>query len=121
MSPFISRLTFSDKVNFVMINVDDPRYTDELDEFGVDGIPHFVFLDKDKNEQGFVVGRLPRRILSENLTALANGDPAIPHSQLLGSFTDSVQSGQEQPISVAGADRGLQPELLMLQAEQSAN
>lgn len=62
-----------DKVNFVILNVDNTKWEQELDEFGVEGIPHFAFLDKDGNEEGNVIGRLPRQYLLENVDALARG------------------------------------------------
>lgn len=43
-------------MNFVMLNVDNTKWEQELDEFGVEGIPHIAFLDKDGNEEGNVVG-----------------------------------------------------------------
>ncbi|XP_068654406.1 thioredoxin-like protein HCF164, chloroplastic [Aristolochia californica] len=80
---------FKDRVNFVMLNVDNTKWEQELDEFGVEGIPHFAFLDKDGNEEGNVVGRLPKKFLLENVVALANGEPSIPHSRIIGQYSNA--------------------------------
>ena len=34
---------YAGKINFVMLNVDNNKCLPEVDRFGVDGIPHFVF------------------------------------------------------------------------------
>lgn len=78
-----------DKVNFVMLNVDNTKWEQELDEFGVEGIPHFAFLDKEGNEEGNVVGRLPRQYLVENVNALATGKQSIPHARAVGQYTSA--------------------------------
>ncbi|CAM8997086.1 unnamed protein product [Rhodiola kirilowii] len=80
---------FKDRVNFVMLNVDNTRWEQELDEFGVEGIPHFAFLDKEGNEEGNVVGRLPGKYLLENVDALARGEPSIPHARVVGQYTSA--------------------------------
>ncbi|XP_078436757.1 thioredoxin superfamily protein [Wolffia australiana] len=77
------------QVNFVMLNVDNTKWEQELDEFGVEGIPHFAFLDKEGNEEGNVVGRLPKKYFLENVAALAKGEPSIPHTRAVGVFSNA--------------------------------
>ncbi|MBA0702209.1 hypothetical protein Goari_027048 [Gossypium aridum] len=89
---------FRDRVNFVMLNVDNTKWEQELDEFGVEGIPHFAFLDKDGNEEGNVVGRLPRKYLQENVDALARGEASVPHARVVGQFSSAESRKVHQVV-----------------------
>ncbi|KAL8130600.1 hypothetical protein V2J09_019755 [Rumex salicifolius] len=80
---------YRDRVNFVMLNVDNTKWEQELDEFGVEGIPHFAFLDKDGNEEGNVVGRLPKQYFLDNVNALARGEASIPHARVVGQYSSA--------------------------------
>lgn len=91
-------LFFRDRVNFVMLNVDNTKWEQELDEFGVEGIPHFAFLDKDGNEEGNVVGRLPKQYFLENVAALANGEPTVPHSRVVGQYSSAESRKVHQVV-----------------------
>ncbi|XP_047158615.1 thioredoxin-like protein HCF164, chloroplastic [Vigna umbellata] len=89
---------YKDQVNFVMLNVDNTKWEQELDEFGVEGIPHFSFLDKEGNEEGNVVGRLPRQYLLENVDALARGQASVPHARVVGQYSSAETRNVHQVV-----------------------
>merc|ERR1712003_184853 len=72
---------YGDRVNFVMLNVDNPKWAEEVAEYRVGGIPHWEYLDTRGNSKGFVVGNLPKEILDANAEALSEGgdQAALPY------------------------------------------
>ncbi len=85
---------YGDRVNFVMLNVDNTKWLPEILSYRVDGIPHFVFLGKDGQAMAQTIGEVPRSIMQSNLVALADGE-AIPYAQATGqtsAFSAPVNS-----------------------------
>lgn len=64
---------FGEKVNFSMLNVDNTKWLPEVTKYRVDGIPHFVFFDRQGTEIAQAVGEQPRTVLSAKLTDLIEG------------------------------------------------
>ncbi|MFQ3585993.1 MAG: thioredoxin family protein [Cyanobacteriota bacterium] len=77
MAPVLASLKeeFAQQVNFVMLNVDNPKWLPELSRYRVNGIPHFLFLDREGELLGSAIGEQPESVLRANLLALASGDP----------------------------------------------
>lgn len=81
MAPDIAQLeqNYTD-INFVMLNVDNSKWLPEMLKYRVDGIPHFVFLNKQGEAIAQTIGEQPRTIMATNLEALIAGS-SLPYAQ----------------------------------------
>ena len=83
---------YGDQVNFVMLNVDNPKWAEEVAEYHVDGIPHWEYLNARGEPKGFVVGNLPKEILEANARSLgAAGD--LPYARQIGGSASRIGDG----------------------------
>jgi thiol-disulfide isomerase/thioredoxin len=64
---------FAEKVNFSMLNVDNTKWLPEVTKYRVDGIPHFVFFDRQGQVLAQAIGEQPRSILEAKLAELVAG------------------------------------------------
>ncbi|WZN61645.1 thioredoxin-like protein [Chloropicon roscoffensis] len=89
---------YGERVNFVMLNVDNPKWAEEVSEYRVDGIPHWEYLSSRGQAKGFVVGNLPREILDANASALAE-DLDLPYAREMrsaSSVSERAEATQDQ-------------------------
>lgn len=82
---------YSDRLNFVMLNVDNTKWLPELTKYRVDGVPRFIFLDKTNQAIGDAVGEIPRSIMAANIeAAIAAQD--LPYNSINGDHISSVNN-----------------------------
>ena len=100
MAPDIAQLEqqYADKVNFVMLNVDNTKWLPEMLKYRVDGIPHFVFLNQQAEAIAQSIGEQPRAIMATNLEALVANSP-LPYAQASGQV-----SKFSAPVAPSGGD-----------------
>lgn len=86
--------SYSDQINFVMLNVDNTKWLPEILRYRVDGIPHFVFMNQEGEAIAEAIGEQPRPILEADLNALVAHNP-LPYASNKGNVTQF-----EAPVTV---------------------
>jgi thiol-disulfide isomerase/thioredoxin len=71
---------YGDRVNFVMLNVDNEKWLPEIVHYRVDGIPHFVYMSSAGETAGEAIGEQPKTLMAKNLVALTM-QQALPYAQ----------------------------------------
>lgn len=72
MAPTLFQIeqTYKDKVNFVMVNGDDPNNWPLIEALGVDAIPHLALVESDGTVDTALIGTIPKEWLSEDIDVL---------------------------------------------------
>ena len=64
---------YGDRLNLVMLDIDDPQWDDLGQDYQVTGIPQYNLLDETGNKIDSFVGKVPLGIMGQALNELING------------------------------------------------
>ena len=72
MAPEVTELKkdFDNKINFVFLNVDNPKWNKFVKQFKVNGIPQINFLDSNSNLRETFIGLQEEKTLKESINHL---------------------------------------------------
>jgi thiol-disulfide isomerase/thioredoxin len=91
---------YTNRVNFTMLNVDNPKWLPELMKYRVDGIPHFIFFDTHGKPLVQAIGEQPSRIVTETLDAAIANRPIVttaPKGQVSDYTPSQSRTIQDDP------------------------
>ena len=71
-APTLQRLheQWGDQVNFVMLDIDDPQWRSQIQQFQATGVPHLTLLDTDHTPVETWIGNVPPSILLNETESL---------------------------------------------------
>ena len=61
---------FGGQINFVMLNIDDPQWGQQIQQFQATGVPQLTLLQADQAIADTFVGKVPKSILIQRLQML---------------------------------------------------
>ena len=99
----------SNKVDVVLLNVDNSRWDDLIDKYDVNGIPQLTFFDAQGELKGFSLGVRKYNELSEMFFALIN-NTELPSMSKLSSSSDlflekRIKEGNLNTVIKSGSPR----------------
>jgi len=61
---------YGEQINFVMLNIDDPRWNQQIEQFQVSGVPQLTLLRPDRSVVDSFIGKVPKSVLNDSLITL---------------------------------------------------
>ncbi|MBE9059925.1 thioredoxin domain-containing protein [cf. Phormidesmis sp. LEGE 11477] len=55
---------YGDRINFVMLDIDEPQWASQVETFGATGVPQFTLLDSHQQPIENWVGKVPKLVFS---------------------------------------------------------
>ena len=99
MAPEVSALKdkYEKDINFVFLNVDNQKWDEYIQKFGVNGIPQVNLFDNKGNLMSTFVGKQQEAILRESLSELAIESKS--HKEILNAEFSEFKENKMQEVS----------------------
>tara|TARA_Y100001968_G_C19218778_1_gene648604 strand:- start:193 stop:738 length:546 start_codon:yes stop_codon:yes gene_type:complete len=99
MAPKVSALkeNYENDINFVFLNVDNPKWEDYIRKFNVNGIPHVNLLSNNGNLEATFIGKQDEEIIKQSLDNLKSG--LRSNKEILNSDTSLIKENRIYQIS----------------------
>lgn len=100
MAPTLFQIeeSYKDKVNFVMVNGDDPNNWPLIEALGVDAIPHLAMVESDGTVDTALIGAVPKEWICTDIDVLldnASKDEQTPKRKLPYQMLDAFVNRPE--------------------------
>ncbi|MBK16481.1 MAG: thioredoxin [Prochlorococcus sp. SP3034] len=84
MAPSIIDLKkeYQNEINFVFLNVDNPKWEKYINQYDVNGIPKVVFLNNDSEVKGSLVGLKDEKLINNSLNKLLSNNQELENSPI---------------------------------------
>ena len=99
MAPKVSSLkeAYENDINFVFLNVDNPKWENYIRKFNVNGIPQVNLLSNNGNLDATFIGKQEEDIIKESLENLKTGLKS--NKEILNSNTSLIKENRKYQVS----------------------
>tara|TARA_Y100001968_G_scaffold179241_1_gene164031 strand:- start:516 stop:1100 length:585 start_codon:yes stop_codon:yes gene_type:complete len=99
----------SNKVDVVLINVDNNRWFDLIEKYDVNGIPKLIFFDSKGEYRGFAMGVRKYNELNQIFIALIN-NLELPYFAKTSNSSDLISNNNSNQFDIDNFDNNIKPE-----------
>jgi len=99
MAPKVSafRDEYEKDINFVFLNVDNQKWGNYIQKFGVNGIPQINLFDKNGNLTSTFIGKQDEIKIRESINTLEKEE--IPYEEMINSEFSKIQENKNNEVS----------------------
>ena len=88
---------YQNEINFVFLNVDNPKWEKYINQFNVNGIPQMVFLNNDAEIKTSLVGLNDEDLVKSSLNNLLNNEQKV--EQISGTSYSKIDNKTKKIIN----------------------
>ncbi len=89
MAPVVTELHehYGDRINFVMVNIDEAQAAAAVKQYAVTGIPHLLTLASNGEVREQFVGRVPEKLLDQAIAPLVEASGSVAQSLSISNLS----------------------------------